>query len=258
MTQPHPYGQPAHQPQPADQPQQYGYPQQAGNSQQGGDPGATPSAAPPRKPLWKRWWFWVLAIVALFIVVGVAGGSDDSTADDTAADSAEAATFADDTGDESAEGAGEAGAEDGEAAAEDADASGAEYGIGDAVATGDWEITVSDVQDGVSEVGNEFLGTTAQGQFVLVEISVKNTGSSPSFFFDSDVKLKDDDGNTYSSDSEAAIYAASDNDVVLLEEINPGNTASGLIVFDVPADASPNVLEFQGGIFDTPAAVALD
>ena len=210
-------------------------------------PGHQP-AAKRKKPLWRRWWFWLLAIIALFIIISAAGGGGDSADADASADSG--------TADESATGASgdEAGEGEDEAPAEAA----AEYSIGDAVATGDWEVTVNDVESGVPELGDEYLGTTAQGQFILVEMSVANTGSEPSFFFEGDVSLQDADGNTYSPDSEAGIYASTDNEVMLLEEINPGNTATGVIVYDVPADVSPNVLEFQGGIFDEAATVALD
>ncbi|SMY12690.1 DUF4352 domain-containing protein [Brevibacterium jeotgali] len=225
--------------------------QQQGAHPQGGQPPhpGQPTPAKRRKPLWKRWWFWLLAIIALFIIIS-AGGGDDSAEDASAsADSG--------TADESAaDASGEDDADEGEDEAPAEAAS--EYGVGDAVATGDWEVTVNDVASGVSELGDEFLGTTAQGQFILVDMSVANTGSEPSFFFESDVSLQDAEGNTYSPDTEAGIYAATDSDVMLLEEINPGNTATGVIVYDVPADVTPNVLEFQGGIFDQPATVALD
>lgn len=230
---------------------QNGHPQ--GAHPQGGQPPhpGHPTTTKRKKPLWKRWWFWLLAVIALFIIIAAAGGGGDSAEDASAAGDSGAA-------DESGTGASgeDAAAEDAEESAPDEAA--AEYGIGDAVATGDWEVTVNDIESGVSELGDEYLGTTAQGQFILVDMSVANTGSEPSFFFESDVSLQDADGNTYSPDSEAGIYAATDNDVMLLEEINPGNTATGVIVYDVPADVTPNVLEFQGGIFDESATVALD
>ncbi|HJA37867.1 MAG TPA: DUF4352 domain-containing protein [Candidatus Brevibacterium intestinigallinarum] len=224
----------------------------------GPHPGA-PVPPKRKKPLLKRWWFWVLAVVALFVVIGIAGGGGEESAPDTA--EAEAATADAPDSADADEAAGQDAVEAENAVAEEADEpaeAAAAFGLGDAVATGDWEITVSDVQSGVSQVGDEFLGSTAQGQYILVDIAVKNTGSSPSYFFEDDVKLLDDAGNTYATDSEASLYTTESGDVFLLEEINPGNTASGVIVFDVPADASPNVLEFQGGIFDTPAQVALD
>ncbi len=270
--QPSPYGQPQQgqpqqgqpqQPGPAQQPgattymeaaghpPQNGYAPQNGQPQQTGQPQPSQQTTKRKKPLWKRWWFWLLAVIALIVIISSAGGGDD-TGDDAVA-SAESGTSDESDASTSDE---EAAKTEDEAPAEAEAAS--EYGIGDAVATGDWEVTVNNVESGVSELGDEYFGTTAQGQFILVEMSVANTGSEPSFFFEGDVSLQDADGNTYSPDSEAGIYAATDNDIMLLEEINPGNTATGVIVYDVPADVSPNVLEFQGGIFDEAASVALD
>ena len=233
------------------------YPPQGAFPQHGTQHGTGPAqpGRKPKKPLLKRWWFWVLAVLALFIVIGIAGGGGDESATDSAASdqgadsqSAEEAPADEDAAEEDTAD---------EAAEDSADEAPAAYGLGDAVPTGDWEITVSNVESGVSQVGDQYLNATAQGQYILVDVEVKNTGSEPSYFFEGDVKLLDDAGNTYATDSEASLYTTESGDVFLLEEINPGNTASGVLVFDVPADASPNVLEFQGGIFDTPAEVAL-
>jgi hypothetical protein len=230
------------------------YPPQGSFPQHGTGP-AQPGRK-PKKPLLKRWWFWVLAVLALFIAIGIAGGGgDDSATDTSASDQAADAQPADEA--PADEDAAEEDTAD-EAADDSAEDAPAAYGLGDAVPTGDWEITVADVETGVSEVGDQYLNSTAQGQYILVDVEVKNTGSEPSYFFEDNVKLLDDAGNTYATDSEASLYTTESGDVFLLEEINPGNTASGVLVFDVPADASPNVLEFQGGIFDTPAEVALD
>ena len=73
------------------------------------------------------------------------------------------------------------------------------YGIGDAVTADKWEITVNKVDDGVAKVGDEYLGAEAQEQFVTVDLSVKNTKSDPDYFFEDNIKLGDDAGNTYSA-----------------------------------------------------------
>lgn len=40
----------------------------------------------PKKKFYKRWWFWVLAVIALFIIIG-AMGNDDAAKDQTAGQS---------------------------------------------------------------------------------------------------------------------------------------------------------------------------
>ncbi|WP_432791335.1 DUF4352 domain-containing protein [Brevibacterium sp. K11IcPPYGO002] len=201
---------------------------------------------PPKqkKPLLKRWWFWLLVVIAIIAVASaIGGGGDDTgTAEGGSADAQQSGEPAEN--------------EAAEKEAADKPAEEASYGIGDTVAADDWEITVAKVDDAVSQVGDEFLNAQAQGQFVQIELSVKNTGSDPNFFFEDDIKLGDDAGNTYSADSEAGIYAA-ENNILFLEEINPGNTAEGVLVFDVPEDADPNTLTFAGGIFSDPVEISL-
>jgi hypothetical protein len=210
----------------------------------GGYPPQQPSGQKPpkqKKPLLKRWWFWLIVIVVLIALVSALGGGGDETgtrsADSTSSDEQQA-------------GGGEKEAKAEKPAEESA------HGIGDTVAADDWEITVDEVEDGVSKVGDEYLGAEAQGQFVQISLSVKNTGSEPDYFFEDDIKLADDQDNTYSADSEAGIYAAKDN-ILFLEEINPGNTAKGVLVFDVPEDVDPSRLTFAGGLFADPVEISL-
>jgi hypothetical protein len=211
---------------------QYQYPQQPGSF------GQKPEKQ--KKPLLKRWWFWVIAIIVVIIIASALGGGSDETSSESA-------------GTSSSKGQKAGAAEEKKADAPDEEDS---HSIGDTVAADDWEITVNSVEDGVAKVGDEYLGAEAQGQFVQIALSVKNTGSAPDYFFEDDIKLADDDGNTYSADSEAGIYAAEDN-ILFLEEINPGNTAKGVLVFDVPEDVDPSRLTFAGGLFSDPVEISL-
>ncbi|TNM53294.1 DUF4352 domain-containing protein [Brevibacterium sediminis] len=223
-------------------PQQWAPAQNAPAYGAGGYPQQPYGQKPPKrkKPLLKRWWFWLLVVIVIIAVASAIGGGGDDT--------------------NTAEGGSSDAQQSGESTkkkeAADKPAEEASYGIGDTVAADDWEITVAEVEDGVSQVGDEFLNAKAQGQFVQIELSVKNTGSDPNFFFEDDIKLGDESGNTYSADSEAGIYAA-ENNILFLEEINPGNTAEGVLVFDVPEDADPNKLTFAGGLFSDPVEISL-
>lgn len=127
--------------------------------------------------------------------------------------------------------------------------------VGDAVTSGNLQVTVTKVGKDKTKVGNEYIGKKAQGRFVQVNMTIKNVGDSAEYFSDTDVKLKDAKGTEYSADSEAAAYISDSN--ALFEQINPGNTNKGIVVFDVSKKAIPTTLEFQGGLFDSPIAVDL-
>lgn len=110
-------------------------------------------------------------------------------------------------------------------------------GLNTPVRDGNLQFVVTKVQTGVSRVGDQYLGQKAQGQFVLVSVTVTNVGKSAETFTDSEQKVKDTQGRTFSADSSADIYIQ-DNQV-LLQEINPGNSARGVLAFDMPVGATP-------------------
>lgn len=97
---------------------------------------------------------------------------------------------------------------------------------------GKFEFTVTKMRCGVKQVGGEY-GEKAQGEFCLISVNVKNVGTSAELFNDSSQQALDAAGNTYSVDSGAAVYANGDSST-FLEDINPGNTVKGFLVFDVP------------------------
>ena len=123
-------------------------------------------------------------------------------------------------------------------------------GIGDKVRDGKFEFTVVKITKKAS-VGNDMVGTKAQGVFVLVHVKVKNIGKKAQLFDSSSQKLFDTDDREFSADGEAGIYLGDSNS--FLNEINPGNQVKGIVVFDVPKDATPAKLElhdspFSGGV----------
>lgn len=128
-------------------------------------------------------------------------------------------------------------------------------GIGTPVRDGKFEFTVTKVRQGVKSVGDQYLGKQAQGSFVLVSVTVKNIGDRSQTMFDDNQKLTDADGREFSADSEASIYLK--NNELWLKEINPGNTATGTIVYDMPAGAVPASLELHDSAFSGGVTVSL-
>lgn len=120
-------------------------------------------------------------------------------------------------------------------------------GIGDKVVAGDWDFTVTKFKCGTKKIGSEYANQKAQGQFCLMNVSVKNNGKEAETLDGSNQKLLDAEGREFSSDGTASIYADPDSNL-FLEQINPGNTKKGLVVFDVPTDAKPVQAVLAGGL----------
>ncbi|NEC93298.1 DUF4352 domain-containing protein, partial [Streptomyces sp. SID12501] len=105
-------------------------------------------------------------------------------------------------------------------------------GIGTPVRDGKFEFTVTGVEPGVTRVGDDMFGQDAQGQFLLVHVTVTNIGDEAQYFDGSSQKLTDTQGRTHSADTGAAIYLGDAQS--FLNQINPGNSVQGTVVFDVP------------------------
>lgn len=108
------------------------------------------------------------------------------------------------------------------------------YRIGDKVRGGDFEFTVRGMKCGISQVGDSFLNQKAQGSFCRITITVKNvTKSAHLLHADGTVTAQDSAGREYDADGEAGIYGNRDGRG-FLDEINPGNSVSANVFFDVP------------------------
>ncbi|UNX53887.1 DUF4352 domain-containing protein [Georgenia sp. TF02-10] len=214
---------------------------------------------PGPRPERRRSWFarhkiltGLLAIIVLVILVNAlgGGGDDDNPTAGTTAPGQEAPAD---------EAAPEAPAEEQDAA--EADAAAPESaapeapGLATPVRDGKFEFTVTAVQPGVGQIGDEMLGEQAQGQFVLVDLTVTNIGEEPQTFFADNQTLVDEQGREHAADSMASIYLEGDDTFV--NEINPGNTVTGTIVFDIPVDAVPTSLELHDSAFSGGVTVSL-
>ncbi|MGV8978354.1 MAG: DUF4352 domain-containing protein [Cellulomonas sp.] len=97
--------------------------------------------------------------------------------------------------------------------------------IGTPVRDGKLEFTVTSVEPGVPSVGSDAFGQKAQGQFVLMHLTIKNTGDKAQCFDGSPQKAFDAQGRAFSADSGAAIHLANSNS--FLNEIKPATRSPG-------------------------------
>lgn len=123
-------------------------------------------------------------------------------------------------------------------------------GLGDKARDGMFEFKVTKTSK-KSSVGDDLIGEKAQGVFLLVHVKVKNIGNSARTFDALSQSLFDAQGREFSADAAAGIYLEDSN--AFLNEINPGNSVKGVVVFDVPKDARPTEIElhdspFSGGV----------
>ncbi|GAA4873602.1 DUF4352 domain-containing protein [Serinicoccus chungangensis] len=249
--------------------------------QQPGSPGPQTTWGHDEPP--RRSWFarhkiitGSLVVLGLFIIIGAWGGDEDP-ADSAAQPSATSTSSAEEGADSSASSSGstadesaaeeapaESSVEEGTTEAEEApdeetaeapaEEAGGDPQLGDVVQIGDFEVSVTGVEGGLAQIGDDMLGEEAQGQFVKVMVTVENTGDAAEYFLDSEQELIDDSDRQHSTSSASWML---DEESLFLTEINPGNRVEGVLLYDIPADAVPTAVDLQGGFFSSPVRVSL-
>ena len=207
------------------------------------DAAADKARAKAERPLWKKKRFIIpAAILVLIVLVSVtSGGGDEADTDEPVAggdadDAGETAT------DEESEGE-DAEAEDvPEEASDDAEFA----GIGEEARDGDFAFTVEDFEcvGDVLESDNELVDPAeAQGQYCILDIVVENIGSEAQSLSASNQYLYDAEERQFSADSSFEVIMVVETPI--FDEINPGNSLEGRVVFDVPADATIEFAELH-------------
>ncbi|MEV2222710.1 DUF4352 domain-containing protein [Nocardia vinacea] len=128
--------------------------------------------------------------------------------------------------------------------------------LGTEVRDGKFGFVVNNVETGVKTAGtNQFMKKDAQGQYVLVHVTVSNTSGKPQSYFGSNQKLFDTQGRQFTNDTSAEINL--NDHSVIGTDINPGNKIEVTIAFDIPVDAQPAVIEFHDSAFSGGAKASL-
>lgn len=84
-------------------------------------------------------------------------------------------------------------------------------------------------------VGDQYVGETASGVFVLIDLNLTNRKKEPATITEANISLIGGNGSTYSQDTEASFSL--ENPLVLLTEIQPGVTQEGQLIYDIPKKA---------------------
>jgi hypothetical protein len=133
-------------------------------------------------------------------------------------------------------------------------------GIGDKVRDGKFQFVITKVTHAKS-VGDTSLGLgdTAQGEFVVLHITVTNISNQPQTLDDSSQYVYDGHGRKYDASGSADIdmSGANGTNSTWLDDINPGNTVHGRIAFDLPKGDKAVKAELHDSMFSGGVTVSL-
>ncbi|KAF0207116.1 MAG: DUF4352 domain-containing protein [Actinomycetota bacterium] len=182
----------------------------------------------PKKPFYKKVWFWILAILVLSVIASSGGGGTKST------DTAKTPASSESTSTTSAEKPAAAPAEK-------------IAKIGDALKVGDLVFTVVDAKATKqlkSPLGNK------TGNWMVVTVTVKNESKEAVTIDSSYFKLLEGDGTAYETDSDNIMYLDAEQSF-FLEKINPKLEKQGKVLFAIPEGVKDLKLQVQTGLFGT-------
>jgi hypothetical protein len=129
-------------------------------------------------------------------------------------------------------------------------------GIGDKVRDGKFEFVVTGMDCSKTRVGDEYLHAEAQGKFCIISVIVTNIGDEAQMFSGSSQKAFDMSDASYDNDSGAEIYINKNADT-FLNNINPGNTVHGKVLFDVPQTTTLITIELHDSFWSRGVKVDL-
>lgn len=105
--------------------------------------------------------------------------------------------------------------------------------VGDELTLTGTTYKVTDVATADS-VGDRYTGAKANGEFIIVDIELTNREDEPATILGDNLRVVGGNGSSYSISDEALLAFP---DSFILEEIQPGVTETGKLVYDLPPDA---------------------
>jgi len=118
-------------------------------------------------------------------------------------------------------------------------------GLGQPVRDGQLEFVVRDVHCGVRTLGSGPFARAPEGQFCLVRVEVENVKQDARTLFEPVQRLHDSAGEKHGAEVAARLYY---RDQTLWDEVRPGESVRGVMVFDIPADRRAVAVELHDGI----------
>lgn len=130
--------------------------------------------------------------------------------------------------------------------------------LNDTVTDKDLAFTATNVTKAKS-LGNSYTRKDAQGTFYVITLNVKNVGKETATIDSSMIKITDSQGRKFdrSIEGQTAKGLSQGKVDMFLQQVQPGLSVTGDIVFDLPDDANDLKLLVKGGLFGTEKQISL-
>lgn len=130
--------------------------------------------------------------------------------------------------------------------------------IGEPVTDKDLDFTVIKITT-AKALGNTYTRKDAQGTFQIINLKIANQGKETKTIDSSMFQLTDSKGRTFdrSIEGQSAKGMSEGGLDLFLQQVQPGLSVNGDIVFDIPADATGLQLIVKGSVFSSGQKIQL-
>jgi serine/threonine protein kinase len=127
-------------------------------------------------------------------------------------------------------------------------------GLNTPVRDGKFEFVVTTVDSGLSRIGLQ----NASGSYSVVTVAVRNISDEPKWFLPVGQRLVDTQGRQVDHNAIATMWQTTQRRYGYSFELQPGQSATTQLVFDVPRDATPSQLELHDFMLSNGVTVHLN
>ena len=171
-----------------------------------------------KKPLWKRWWFWLIVVIVLG---GIGGAMNDTPSKINTTNNASSSNSKDDS----------------------KNAEEQFFAIGDEIKLKDNILIVNSIE---KSAGKEFDKPKDGYEFVIINVTIKNGGSSEISYNPYDFELQNSNGEI----TDITFLTFTDNNAINSGSLAAGGQTTGTIAFEAPIDDSGLILKYKANMFD--------
>ncbi|MDR0626615.1 MAG: DUF4352 domain-containing protein [Bifidobacteriaceae bacterium] len=130
-----------------------------------------------------------------------------------------------------------------------------DWSLSESFRQGDFILVLDSYEDGLSALAEPGSEVAENGQWVLIEITVKNAGNEEATFLPEQQVLITNQGGEYDNEPFSAFKHA--EFLLGVTTIKPGGSQTGFLAFDIPIDDQPTELRFVGSVSEPPLTVPL-
>lgn len=179
-----------------------------------------------KKPLWKKWWFWLIVVVFVGVIGTSASQNEEPKKSENPTKQQVESTETDQK------------ESDKETSDKEEESTTEEFYIGDEIVMGDYVLTVDNTK---KSAGSEFDKPKKGNQFLIISVTIKNNGEEEISYNPYDFTVQNGNGQV----NDITFTTVNTDTALDYGKLIAGGSVSGTLAFEVPKDDKNLLLRYQ-------------